>query len=98
MGVYIDLSDMDRGPSTTVHTSPRNIALQDDTEIDNALIQLVMDYHLHSELKVGQSTFRSGDRQEHYVTRRKRNEYTICFHTLPQVEPVPDNADPLPMD
>jgi len=97
MGVYIDVSDRDR-PFTIVHTSPRNIALQDDPEVEDALIQLVMDYHLHSELKVGQSTFRSGDRQEHYVTRRKRNEYTICFHTLPQrsedtTEPVEDPKD-----
>lgn len=101
MGVHVDLSDMDH-PSTIVHVSPRNIAFQEDEEVESALIWLVMDYHLERELKVGESSFRSGSTQEHYITRKKRNEYIICFHTLPagggDVAPAAEAADPLPMD
>lgn len=88
LGVRINFTQIDR-PVMTVHVSPRNIAYQDDMEVQNALIDLVLDYHLENELKVGECTFRSSDEQEHFITRRKRNDYTICFHTLPsKVEPA----------
>lgn len=89
LGVRVDFTNKFDRPVMTVHVSPRNIAYQDDIEVKNALIDLVGDYHLQNDLKVGECSFRSSDEQEHFITRRKRNEYTICFHTLPsKVEPA----------
>ena len=92
-------------PLMLVHVSPRNIAYQDDIEVKNALIDLVMDYHLQHDIKVGECTFRSGGGQEHFIIRQKRNEYTICFHTLPagggDIAPAAeeeDEIDPVPTD
>jgi hypothetical protein len=84
MGVYINFTDPE-DPVLTVHTSPRNIAYQEDIQVRNALIDLVMDYHIQNDIKVGESQFRTGGGQEHYITRRKRNQYVICFHTRAEV-------------
>jgi hypothetical protein len=102
MSVRITIYKAEGETGMTVPDYDRYVAYQQDDEVSTALRDLVLDYHYQGDLKVGESNFRSNGRQEHFITRKKRNIYELTFHTVSvrgeDIAPDADAADPLPVN
>ena len=102
MSVHITIYNAEGETGMTVPDYDRYLAYQQDEEVSTALRDLVCDYHHDGGLKVGESSFRAGSTQEHFITRKKRNIYELTFHTLSarggDIAPAAEAADPLPVN
>jgi hypothetical protein len=96
MSVRITIYKAEGETGMTVPDYDRYIAYQQDEEVSTALRDLVCEYHYNVGLKVGESTFRASAKQEHFITRKKRNIYELTFHTLPAGVVVVAAADAAP--
>ena len=105
MGVRITIYKAEGETGMTVPNYDRYIAYQQDDEVSTALRDLVCDYHYDGGLKVGESNFRASAKQEHSITRVKKDIYELTFHTLPaaggDIAPAAEEEgeiDPVPTD
>lgn len=83
MHACITIYKEDDETGLSVPDYPRYTAFQHNEVVSDALREIALDFHYTHALVVNESKFCTGPRHELFITRTKRNVYTLFFHTKP---------------